>query len=57
MPPKFPSHLSKEAKEFLFLCLNRDPRKRSTAKELLEHRFLKSIYYYFKHIFNLILII
>lgn len=41
-PPKldFPSRWSKEFNDFLTLCLNKDPTKRPTASELLDHPFI-----------------
>ncbi|XP_050369023.1 LOW QUALITY PROTEIN: mitogen-activated protein kinase kinase kinase 18-like [Argentina anserina] len=39
--PEFPKWLSKEGKDFLSNCLTKCPRERWTAKELLEHPFLK----------------
>ncbi|CAK8530111.1 unnamed protein product [Lathyrus sativus] len=38
--PQFPSHFSQEGFDFLRKCLARDPNKRSTAKDLLNHPFL-----------------
>ena len=43
--PKFPSHLSKECKEFLFNCLKRNPKERFSARKLLEHEFFKGELY------------
>ncbi|KAG9159914.1 hypothetical protein Leryth_005662 [Lithospermum erythrorhizon] len=39
--PNFPNSLSDKAKDFLEKCLTSDPRQRWTAKQLLEHNFLK----------------
>lgn len=41
-PPKldFPSRWSKEFSEFLTICLNKDPSKRPSADDLLEHPFI-----------------
>ncbi|KAL6196295.1 hypothetical protein ACLB2K_031910 [Fragaria x ananassa] len=39
--PELPRWLSKEGKDFLSKCLTKCPRERWTAKELLEHPFLK----------------
>ena len=38
--PAIPEFLSNEGKMFLICCLQRDPRKRPTAAQLLEHPFL-----------------
>jgi mitogen-activated protein kinase kinase kinase 17/18 len=40
--PQFPIHFSQEGFDFLRRCLVRDPKKRSTAQELLNHPFLVS---------------
>ncbi len=40
VPPKFPNELSIEGKEFLKVCLKKDPEKRLTTKELLKHPWL-----------------
>jgi serine/threonine protein kinase len=40
-PPKFPSHVSKDLKSFLNLCLQNNPTKRADARKLLEHKFFK----------------
>lgn len=40
-PPLLQGNFSKTFKEFVSLCLRRDPRERPTAKELLRHPFLK----------------
>ena len=42
-PPEIPSHLSSDAKDFVTLCFQRDPQKRPTATELLQHPFVKDI--------------
>lgn len=41
-PPKldFPSRWSREFSDFLTICLNKDPTKRPTAEELIEHPFI-----------------
>lgn len=41
MPPTLQGSFSKPFKDFVELCLRRDPRERPTAKELLRHPFLK----------------
>ncbi|KAL8050875.1 hypothetical protein ABFX02_06G108300 [Erythranthe guttata] len=40
--PTIPEHLSDEGKEFVRLCLQRNPLHRPTAAQLLEHPFVKS---------------
>ncbi|KAI9374360.1 kinase-like domain-containing protein [Aspergillus egyptiacus] len=40
-PPTLQGDYSKTFKNFVELCLRRDPRERPTAKELLEHPFIK----------------
>ncbi|KAL8049638.1 hypothetical protein ABFX02_06G032400 [Erythranthe guttata] len=39
--PAIPDHLSDEGKEFVRLCLQRNPLHRPTAAQLLEHSFVK----------------
>ncbi|XP_078440936.1 LOW QUALITY PROTEIN: mitogen-activated protein kinase kinase kinase 3 [Wolffia australiana] len=39
--PEIPSHLSGEAREFLRLCLQRDPAARPTAVQLMDHPFVR----------------
>lgn len=41
-PPVLEGNFSKPFKEFVALCLNKDPEERPTAKDLLKHRFIKS---------------
>lgn len=38
--PQVPARLSPGAREFIDLCLDRDPRQRPTAPELLQHSFI-----------------
>lgn len=40
--PTIPDHLSDEGKEFVMLCLQRNPLQRPTAAQLLEHPFVKN---------------
>eukprot|EP01062_Namystynia_karyoxenos_P013323 TRINITY_DN14808_c0_g1_i1.p1 TRINITY_DN14808_c0_g1~~TRINITY_DN14808_c0_g1_i1.p1 ORF type:complete len:844 (+),score=172.84 TRINITY_DN14808_c0_g1_i1:98-2629(+) len=40
LPPGVPSGLSEEAHCFLYRCFRRDPAKRSSATELLQHQWL-----------------
>lgn len=40
-PPQLDSNFSKLFREFVQLCLQRDPRDRPTARELLKHKFVK----------------
>ncbi|GFG40931.1 hypothetical protein Cfor_04026 [Coptotermes formosanus] len=40
--PAVPDSLSEEGHQFLKLCLQHDPRQRSSASELLHHTFVKA---------------
>lgn len=40
--PTIPEHLSEEGKDFVRLCLQRNPQKRPSAVQLLEHPFVKN---------------
>ncbi|CAL0311415.1 unnamed protein product [Lupinus luteus] len=40
--PPIPDYLSKEGKDFVNLCLQRDPRSRPSAAQLLLHPFVKN---------------
>ncbi|KAJ1969593.1 hypothetical protein IWQ62_000521 [Dispira parvispora] len=40
-PPTLMGEYSKSFKEFVTLCLHKDPAMRPTAKELLKHRFIR----------------
>lgn len=40
--PEIPEHLSTDAKNFIRLCLQREPSTRPTASQLLEHPFVKN---------------
>ena len=39
-PPKYPDNISRECREFLDYCFERDCQKRPTAHELLHHPFV-----------------
>ncbi|MCO5570082.1 hypothetical protein L7F22_023797 [Adiantum nelumboides] len=41
--PPLPEAISDDARDFLLLCLQRDPKARWTASELLQHPFLSNI--------------
>jgi serine/threonine protein kinase len=41
--PEIPSGISPSAKDFLLQCFQRDPSSRKSAKELLNHEFLKQL--------------
>jgi len=41
-PPVLEGNFSKPFKEFVALCLNKEPDQRPTAKDLLRHRFIKT---------------
>ncbi|WVZ66044.1 hypothetical protein U9M48_015320 [Paspalum notatum var. saurae] len=41
-PPQLDEHFSKPMKEFVSLCLRKNPAERPSAKELLKHRFIKN---------------
>ena len=43
-PPAYPPWLSADAVDFLNLCFNRDPSKRPTAAQLIEHSFVVKEY-------------
>ncbi|KAL3635574.1 hypothetical protein CASFOL_020121 [Castilleja foliolosa] len=40
--PEIPNYLSDEGKDFVVKCLQRDPNRRPTAAQLLEHPFVKN---------------
>lgn len=40
-PPRLEGNFSKGFKEFIELCLQRDPKERPTARELLKHPFIR----------------
>lgn len=41
--PEIPDNISDEAKDFLLNCFQRDPACRKSAKELLQHEFLRTL--------------
>ncbi|KIW07129.1 hypothetical protein, variant [Verruconis gallopava] len=41
-PPRLEGQFSKEFKDFVALCLQKEPDKRPTARELLRHRFIRN---------------
>lgn len=41
--PAIPDTLSDEGKDFVRLCLQRDPQRRPPAAKLLEHSFVKNV--------------
>ncbi|KAL9237322.1 hypothetical protein vseg_011885 [Gypsophila vaccaria] len=48
--PTIPDHLSEEGKDFVKLCLRRNPLDRPSAAELLEHQFVKNAVLLERHV-------
>ncbi|KAJ3443607.1 serine/threonine-protein kinase [Anaeramoeba flamelloides] len=42
-PPKLEGNFSKNLKNFVFKCLQKDPKLRPSAKELLKHRLFRNV--------------
>lgn len=40
--PPFPPKISADLKDFLLCCFHKDPNKRSTSKQLLEHKWIQN---------------
>lgn len=41
-PPKLGNEFSKDFREFVSMCLQKDPAKRASVKQLLKHKFIRS---------------
>lgn len=50
--PIVPNHLTDEAKQFVKLCLTRDPKNRPSATQLLKHSFIADLEQYTKSVIN-----
>ena len=45
LTPEIPSYLSNNFKDFLELCLKREPKKRANLKTLMKHKFITGLYF------------
>ena len=45
LTPEIPDYLSNNFKDFLELCLKREPKKRANLKTLMKHKFITGLYF------------